>query len=68
MRSFAELSSRKLSCRMEMDCYDPQIAPPMTVLGGDFLYPSDPAKRSASPFGDFPYNGSYSIGMRIVRR
>lgn len=50
------------------DCYDPAAAPPITVLGGDFLYPSDPATRSASPFGDSPYDGSYNIGLRLVRR
>ncbi len=50
------------------DCYDPAAAPAITVLGGDFLSPSDPAKRSASPWGDFPYGGSYNIGLRIVRR
>lgn len=50
------------------DCYDPERAPAITVLGGDFLYPSDPAKRSASPYGDRPYEGSYSIGLRLLRR
>ena len=43
-------------------------APPVTVLGGDFLYPSNPAKRSANPYGDSPYDGSYKIGLRIVSR
>jgi outer membrane protein assembly factor BamB/formylglycine-generating enzyme required for sulfatase activity len=50
------------------DCYDPERAPAIMVLGGDFLYPSDPAKRSASPYGDQPYEGSYNIGLRPVRR
>ena len=50
------------------DCYDPAEAPSITVLGGDFLYPSDAAKRSASPYGDSPYDGSYNIGLRLVRR
>lgn len=50
------------------DCYDPAEAPPTTVLGGDFLYPADPAKRSASPYGDSPYDGSYNIGLRVMRR
>ena len=50
------------------DCFDPAKAPPITVLGGDFLYPSDPARRSASPYGDSPYDGSYNIGLRLVRR
>ncbi len=49
------------------DCYDPAAAPPITVLGGDFLYPSHPATRSASPYGDFPHDGSYNIGLRLVR-
>jgi len=50
------------------NCYDPAASPSITVLGGDFLYPSDPAKRSASPYGDSPYDGSYNIGLRLVRR
>lgn len=49
------------------DCYDPAPAPAITALGGDFLYPSDPVTRSASSFGDAPYDGSYNIGLRIVR-
>ncbi|MHC4400268.1 MAG: formylglycine-generating enzyme family protein, partial [Planctomycetota bacterium] len=50
------------------DCYDLAEAPPITLLGGDFLYPSDPASRSASPYGDSSYDGSYNIGLRLVRR
>jgi outer membrane protein assembly factor BamB/formylglycine-generating enzyme required for sulfatase activity len=50
------------------DCYDPEQARAITVLGGDFLSPSDPATRSAKPHGDQPYEGSYNIGLRLVRR
>ncbi len=50
------------------DCYDPQQGPPLTVLGGDFLSPAEPGKRSASPYGDTPYEGAGNIGLRIVRR
>ncbi len=50
------------------DSYDPERAPAVTVLGGDFLYPADPSKRSADPSGDRPYAGSYNIGLRLLRR
>ncbi|MEA3368729.1 MAG: PQQ-binding-like beta-propeller repeat protein [Planctomycetota bacterium] len=48
--------------------YDPVKAPHITALGGDFRHPQDPTGASASPYGDEPYRGSYSIGFRLVRR
>ena len=50
------------------DSLDPATADTMTVLGGDFRHPQDPAKASANPYGDAPFNGSYNIGFRLVRR
>jgi len=37
------------------------------VMGGDFSYPADPWTKSASPYGDDPRTGNYSIGFRVVR-
>ena len=39
-----------------------------TVLGGDFNYPADPWTNLASPYGDEPHKGHFSIGFRVVRR
>jgi formylglycine-generating enzyme required for sulfatase activity len=50
------------------DVLDPSSDPEITVVGGDFLQSKNPAAVSASPWGDSPYNGSWNIGFRIVRR
>jgi len=50
------------------DLLDPAQDPTLTMLGGDFRYPADPESASASPYGDIPYQGSYNIGFRVVRR
>jgi formylglycine-generating enzyme required for sulfatase activity len=50
------------------DVLDPSSDPAITVLGGDFLQAKNPEAVSASPWGDTPYNGSWNIGFRIVRR
>lgn len=47
---------------------DPSSNPDITVVGGDFLQSKNPEAVSASPWGDNPYNGSWNIGFRIVRR
>jgi len=50
--------------------FDPQTMDTLLVLGGDFLYPASPSSMaaSASPYGDLPYNGHHSIGLRLVCR
>lgn len=50
------------------DVLDPAANPDITVLGGDFLQSKNPDSVSASPWGDTPYDGSWNIGFRVVRR
>jgi formylglycine-generating enzyme required for sulfatase activity len=50
------------------DVLDPASNPDITVVGGDFLQSRNPEEVSASPWGDTPYDGSWNIGFRVVRR
>ena len=53
------------------EAYDPAIAPPITVMGGDFLWTPSAGGKSvatASAHGSAPYEGSCNIGFRVVRR
>jgi len=50
------------------DVLDPATKPTIILLGGDFSHPANPGTVSASPWGDQPYDGSWNIGFRLVRR
>ena len=49
------------------DSLDPASSPEILLLGGDFTG-KKPGTVSASPWGDLPYDGSWNIGFRLVRR
>jgi outer membrane protein assembly factor BamB/formylglycine-generating enzyme required for sulfatase activity len=52
------------------DVFDPETHDTQTTMGGDFHGPGDPlsAERAASPYGDVPFDGHHSIGLRLVCR
>jgi len=50
------------------NAYDPAESQELTALGGDFRHPMDPRTAAANPYGDVPFDGSYNVGFRIVRR
>ena len=50
---------------LALECQDPPPVRPDTDDGRLRIFSGDIA---ASPYGDEPYNGSYNIGLRVVRR
>lgn len=52
------------------DVFDPKVYKKVTLLGGDFNYPGNPAaaQNAASPYGDLPFDGGGNIGLRLVCR
>ena len=40
----------------------------VTCLGGSFVSPEEPESVSASAYGDSPFDGSFQVGFRVVRR
>ncbi len=49
------------------DEFDAARTDALLVLGGGVHGARDPRKRSASPYGDRPWEGRYDIGLRVVR-
>ncbi|MBI4009762.1 MAG: SUMF1/EgtB/PvdO family nonheme iron enzyme, partial [Candidatus Aenigmarchaeota archaeon] len=45
----------------------PSVSNRHVVLGGDINHPADPNLRSATIYGERPYDGNYNIGFRFVR-
>jgi outer membrane protein assembly factor BamB/formylglycine-generating enzyme required for sulfatase activity len=50
------------------DAYDPKGEREIVALGGSFHGGENPARFSASPYGDVPFDGHHAIGFRIVSR
>ena len=52
------------------DMFDPGAHDTQIAMGGDFHGEGDPmaAERAASPYGDVPYDGNHTIGLRVVCR
>jgi len=55
-------------CWTQGDVYDPEKNEPVAALGGDYNYPASPEANPASPYGDKPFAGVPSIGIRLVCR